>query len=93
MTISMTAINLDDRKGNSYHANKSNSNVPVHATRPRFEDLPLQPGHPKGSAWGLWGDEDERGTLNLLTEDVVLAASSEVSLGRVVSLKYVVAQI
>ncbi|CAI7670414.1 unnamed protein product [Penicillium bialowiezense] len=86
MTISMTAIHLDDPKGNGYHANKSNSNVPVHATRPRFDDLPLQPGHPKGSAWGLWGDEDERGTLNLLTEDVVLAASSEVSLGRVVSL-------
>ncbi|CAG8264502.1 unnamed protein product [Penicillium salamii] len=58
----------------------------AYVTRPRFDDLPLHPSHPKGSAWGLWGADDERGTLNLLTEDVVRAASSEVSLGKVVSL-------
>lgn len=55
--------------------------------RPDFQNLPLQPHHPKGSAWGLWGDEDERGTLNLLTEQIVHNASLEVRLGRVVSLK------
>lgn len=34
---------------------------------PSWADLPYKPGEPKGSAWGLWGDADELGTLNLLT--------------------------
>lgn len=54
--------------------------------RPRFEDLPLRKGDPKGSAWGLWGDEDELGTLNLLTPDVVALASREARNGIVVPL-------
>ncbi|KAB8205144.1 putative cyclase-domain-containing protein [Aspergillus parasiticus] len=54
--------------------------------RPRFDELPLKKGHPKGSAWGLWGDHDERGTLNLITEDVVRAASAEFIQGIVVNL-------
>lgn len=58
-------------------------------TRPYFDELPLQPDHPKGSAWGLWGPDDERGTLNLLTEAVVRAAGMEVIQGKVVNLKYV----
>jgi len=84
MTIRMTHL---DPKTNGYHAYKSVSDGTVYTTRPRFEDLPLKPDHPKGSAWGLWGDDDECGTLNLLTEDVVRAAGSEVLLGKVVSLK------
>ena len=55
--------------------------------RPRFDELPLQPHHPKGSAWGLWGPDDERGTLNLISEDIVRAAGLEVLEGKVVSLK------
>lgn len=55
--------------------------------RPKFEELPLKPGNPKGSAWGLWGHNDERGTLNLVTGDVVRAAAAECILGRVVNLK------
>ena len=55
--------------------------------RPRFDELPLKQGDPKGSAWGLWGDHDECGTLNLITDDVVRAASAEVIEGKVVSLK------
>lgn len=55
--------------------------------RPHFDELPLQPHHPKGSAWGLWGTDDERGTLNLLSEDVVRASVSEVFDGKVVNLK------
>lgn len=57
-------------------------------SRPRFDELPLRKGDPKGSAWGLWGDRDERGTLNLITEDVVRAASAEAIHGKVVNLKY-----
>ena len=82
MTITMA--HLYPQNG---HTARSHANAMTCGKRPRFEDLPLQPGHPKGSAWGLWGDDDECGTLNLLTEDVVRAASSEVVLGKVVSLK------
>ncbi|KAJ5687515.1 hypothetical protein N7536_010134 [Penicillium majusculum] len=52
-------------------------------SRPRFDELPLKQGDPKGSAWGLWGDHDERGTLNLITDDVVRAASAESIEGKV----------
>ena len=33
------------------------------AKYPSFHDLPLRPGDPQYSAWGLWGDEDQLGTL------------------------------
>lgn len=32
-------------------------------TYPAFADLPLRQGDPPLSAWGLWGEEDELGTL------------------------------
>src|SRR5260370_11071793 len=32
--------------------------------------------------WGRWGDDDEIGTLNLLTGDVVAAAAGEIKTGR-----------
>jgi kynurenine formamidase len=32
--------------------------------------------------WGRWGDDDEIGTLNLLTPDVVTAAAGEIKAGR-----------
>lgn len=56
--------------------------------RPNFDELPLKQTDPKGSAWGLWGDTDERGTLNLITNDVVRAALAESVEGKVVNLKY-----
>lgn len=42
---------------------------------PAYEDLPLQKGDPHHSAWGLYGPDDELGTLNRLTDDRVLAAA------------------
>ena len=49
---------------------------------PRFEDLPLRKGDPNYSAWGLYGDNDELGTLNRLTGDkVVAAAKGEIKTG------------
>ncbi|RDL34696.1 Uncharacterized protein BP5553_07824 [Venustampulla echinocandica] len=56
------------------------------SARPAFESLPLMPDHPKSSSWGLWGNSDELGTLNLLTEEVVRKASEEIRTGRVVPL-------
>jgi hypothetical protein len=38
------------------------------------------------SNWGRWGAEDERGTLNLLTPELVRAAAGLVKTGRVYSL-------
>ena len=36
--------------------------------------------------WGRWGDDDERGSLNLLTPEVVKAAASSIKTGKVYSL-------
>jgi hypothetical protein len=55
--------------------------------RPSFHALPLRKGDPKASAWGLWGDDDELGTLNLLTPSVVKSAAAEVVTGETVALK------
>jgi kynurenine formamidase len=45
------------------------------------------PGGPPGPHnWGRWGADDERGALNLLTPDVVVAAAGTVREGRVISL-------
>lgn len=39
-----------------------------------------------GNNWGRWGDDDERGALNLITPDVVKAAAATVTTGKVYSL-------
>lgn len=36
---------------------------------PDYADLPVRPGLPPRSSWGLWGDDDELGTMNLLTPE------------------------
>jgi hypothetical protein len=49
---------------------------------PSFDDLPLREGDPFHSAWGLYGDQDELGTLNRLTnERVATAAKGEIKTG------------
>lgn len=56
---------------------------------PAFQDLPLQRPGPVGNAWTLWGPEDELGTLNHLTADVVQqAAKEEIITGERVSLNW-----
>lgn len=55
------------------------------APRPPFEALPLRKDGPRGNAWGLFGDNDELGHLNLLTPDVVTAAAREIQDGTRVS--------
>ena len=39
-----------------------------------------------GENWGRWGDSDERGAVNLVTPDVIIAAASAVREGRVIPL-------
>ncbi|KAI5456069.1 hypothetical protein BGZ63DRAFT_409452 [Mariannaea sp. PMI_226] len=55
-------------------------------TRPAFADLPLGPNDPPVSAWGLWGYEDQLGSLNLLTPKVVKRAAAEIISGETVPL-------
>lgn len=42
---------------------------------PSFDALPLDPTGPEGNAWGLFGDHDELGMLNLITPETVVAAT------------------
>jgi hypothetical protein len=44
---------------------------------PKLSELPLKEGDPHHSAWGLYGKDDELGTLNRLTDEVVLRAARE----------------
>ncbi|GJC93495.1 hypothetical protein ColKHC_02321 [Colletotrichum higginsianum] len=49
---------------------------------PPFDVLPLGRDDPRFSAWGLYGDNDELGTLNRLTDErVVAAARNEIRTG------------
>lgn len=43
---------------------------------PSFDELPHFHEH-AGCAWGVWGSEDQLGTVNLLTPAVVKRAASE----------------
>ncbi len=55
---------------------------------PSFDDLPVTSGLPEHSGWGLWGDDDEVGTINLLTEERVLAAARLVQSGKTFPLNW-----
>ena len=46
--------------------------------RPTFDSLPLQTDGPHGNAWGLYGQRDELGMLNLLTPETTIAAAKEI---------------
>jgi hypothetical protein len=49
--------------------------------RPTFDELPLNKDDPPYSAWGLYGADDELGTLNLLTPEIIKEASKEIQIG------------
>ncbi|KAH8889034.1 hypothetical protein GQ53DRAFT_795461 [Thozetella sp. PMI_491] len=56
---------------------------------PSFEDLPVDKNGPGKNAWGLWGTDDQLGTLNHLTDEVVgRAAKEEIRTGQRVSLNW-----
>jgi hypothetical protein len=43
---------------------------------PKFDELPAFQDF-NGCAWGVWGADDQLGTVNLLTEKVVVRAAQE----------------
>jgi kynurenine formamidase len=53
---------------------------------PKYDDLPVRAGAPKGSAWGVFGDDDQLGTINLMTPQAVREAAGSIRSGRVFSL-------
>lgn len=55
---------------------------------PDYASLPISPDRPPGSAWGVFGDDDELGTLNLIGDAEVLAAAGLVRRGAVFSLNW-----
>ncbi|KAH6096902.1 hypothetical protein HBI55_105340 [Parastagonospora nodorum] len=56
---------------------------------PEFASLPVDKNGPRGNAWGLWGPDDQLGTLNHLTaERVRAAAAEEIRTGERVSLNW-----
>ncbi len=50
---------------------------------PSYDQLPVKDSAPNGSAWGLFGDDDQLGCLNLLTPARVVAAAMLVRKGHV----------
>ena len=47
-------------------------------TLPSHAELPVRDDVPPGSSWGMWGEHDVFGTLNLLTPERVLAAARSI---------------
>ncbi|EST08011.1 putative cyclase [Kalmanozyma brasiliensis GHG001] len=74
-----------------HHPTSSSSNSSEKwdtATLPDYRELPAEGGWP-GCAWDVWGRGDQLGTINLLTESVVLRAAKEnIKTGRTVSLNW-----
>ncbi|KAK0493304.1 hypothetical protein EDD18DRAFT_1406232 [Armillaria luteobubalina] len=63
-------------------------NTASHETLPTFDELPMFKNH-KGCAWQVWGPDDQLGTINLLSAEVVrTAASDEIKTGQTVSLNW-----
>lgn len=53
------------------------------AKLPTFDELPIHPDYPRHSAWGVFGQDDQIGTLNLLTPERVAEAARLARLGQV----------
>jgi hypothetical protein len=53
------------------------------AKLPLYNQLPVRHDAPKGAAWGVFGDSDEVGTVNLMTAQCVVKAAAEIRHGRV----------
>ena len=49
---------------------------------PAYDELPVRAGLPPRSSWGLWGDDDVLGCLNLLTPARALRAAASIRTGR-----------
>ncbi|MBO0804082.1 MAG: cyclase family protein [Nocardiopsaceae bacterium] len=55
---------------------------------PIYRELLARTDGPPGSSWGVFGPDDQLGTLNFLTEQATIRAAGLVSAGRVYNLDY-----
>lgn len=60
---------------------------------PSFSRLPIDKHGPPLNAWGLYGQADERGRLNLITPEAVKRGRDEIKDGIVVHLEWVALQL
>ena len=60
--------------------------APATPKLPRYDELPVRAGAPQGAAWGVFGDSDEVGTINLLSPERVRAAAGSIRSGKVFAL-------
>lgn len=68
----MTTKRLQDIMSHLVPGSLSSSEKPL----PTFDELPAYKNFP-GCAWAVWGPNDQLGTVNLLTDDVVKKAADE----------------
>ena len=60
-------------------------------TLPTYAELPRRADAPAGSSWGVFGDDDEHGTLNFIGPEQVVAAAGLIRAGKVFPLNWDVA--
>ena len=60
--------------------------MPAEPKLPEYDQLPVRAGAPRGAAWGVFGDDDEVGTINLLSPGRVVAAAGSIRSGKVFAL-------
>jgi kynurenine formamidase len=58
----------------------------IPANLPSYDQLPIREGAPAGAAWGVFGSDDQLGTINLLTRERVTQAANFVRNGNVFAL-------
>ena len=57
--------------------------APSASAVPSYAELPVSPNAPSGSSWGVWGERDHFGCLNLLTPARAVRGAGCVRTGRV----------
>src|SRR5439155_23691 len=67
---------------------ESDGTLPRMEKLPSYDELPVKDGKPANSSWGLWGDDDVFGCLNLMTPERVVRAAGLVKKGRVFALNW-----
>ncbi|ORX47457.1 hypothetical protein DM01DRAFT_1310336 [Hesseltinella vesiculosa] len=55
---------------------------------PSYDQLPIDPKYPPHTAWGLWGDDDNLGTLNKITKQNTVDATKLVKHGKIFPLNW-----
>ncbi|KAI8143116.1 hypothetical protein BJV82DRAFT_611417 [Fennellomyces sp. T-0311] len=55
---------------------------------PSYDELPIDIKYPPKSAWGVFGDDDKLGTLNLLTKERIASAAKCMKQGKLFKLNW-----